>query len=76
MTSLSQYGVVVRKPSAESVYDSFDELGVQRNRKNSEFPCFANSEVRLRSFDTWPIGMPVKPKTLCDAGFYYTGRGD
>uniref|UniRef100_A0A146LQQ7 Apoptosis inhibitor IAP n=4 Tax=Lygus TaxID=30084 RepID=A0A146LQQ7_LYGHE len=45
----------------------------------SRAPCFANYatlDARLRSYDTWPISLKLKPNVLSDAGFFYTGKGD
>lgn len=40
------------------------------------FPDFATIDARLRSYDTWPISLKLKPKVLSEAGFFYTGKGD
>lgn len=37
------------------------------------FPDFASQDARLRSYDTWPISLKLKPKVLSEAGFFYTG---
>ncbi|KAM8821248.1 baculoviral IAP repeat-containing protein 2 [Eudromia elegans] len=33
-------------------------------------------EARVKTFINWPTRIPVKPKQLADAGFYYVGRND
>lgn len=53
----------------------FEDLGLH-NLKTAMFPHYANSDIKLQTLETWPIGMPTKPKSLCDSGFYYTERGD
>lgn len=35
---------------------------------------YSNFKQRLASFKEWPKAMPQKPKTLAEAGFYYTGE--
>ena len=37
---------------------------------------FATISARLKSFKSWPKSLPQKPKSLAEAGFYYTGVGD
>ncbi|XP_023565276.1 baculoviral IAP repeat-containing protein 2 isoform X3 [Octodon degus] len=32
--------------------------------------------ARMRSFRSWPSAVPVQPKQLASAGFYYVGRND
>ncbi|XP_035785709.1 death-associated inhibitor of apoptosis 1-like isoform X1 [Anopheles albimanus] len=41
-----------------------------------EYPEYALESERLRSLADWPSALPQKPQQLCDAGFFYTGRGD
>ncbi|NWX83801.1 BIR protein, partial [Nothoprocta ornata] len=33
-------------------------------------------EARVKTFINWPARIPVQPKQLADAGFYYVGRND
>lgn len=40
------------------------------------FPEYAPPDARLRSYDSWPISLKLKPKILSEAGFFYTGKGD
>ena len=47
---------------------------VSRRRANKH--PFANKNTRLGSFEEWPKDQPVKPHSLADAGFYYTGQDD
>lgn len=44
--------------------------------KKPTFPEFQTYEARLKTFDTWPQGMPQTKESLAVAGFYYTGKGD
>lgn len=39
-------------------------------------PRYSSESMRLRSFDSWPKGLPQKPEDMADAGLYYTGQGD
>lgn len=41
-----------------------------------EYPRFKHLSARLRSFDTWPVGIAQKRKPLADAGFIYFGVSD
>lgn len=69
----AQYGVELRLGSINTV---FGELGIQHIFKKSEFPYFSNAEVRLWSFKTLSNGIPLMQNSLCDVGFYHTGKGD
>ncbi|ACF05377.1 IAP-3 [Adoxophyes orana nucleopolyhedrovirus] len=44
--------------------------------KPPNYPEFASEKQRLDTFHTWPQLMPIKPKQLAEAGFFYTGFGD
>ncbi|XP_048467105.1 baculoviral IAP repeat-containing protein 7-B-like [Rhincodon typus] len=33
-------------------------------------------EVRLRTYQNWPAGIPIQPQQLAHAGFFYTGHRD
>ncbi|XP_070605769.1 inhibitor of apoptosis protein-like [Erythrolamprus reginae] len=35
-----------------------------------------NYKGRFRTFQNWPVTVPVRPQQLADAGFYYVGRND
>ena len=48
-------------------------------RQNTEevvqnFPKYTFLDERLKTFEDWPQGMPVKPEILAASGFYYTGK--
>lgn len=36
----------------------------------------ASLAARLATFDRWPYDRPQAPKSLAEAGFFYTGRAD
>ena len=40
------------------------------------YPEFAFTHKRQASFETWPSYLPIKPDTLVESGFYYSGEGD
>lgn len=40
------------------------------------WPQYRSREARLASFKDWPPAIPVKPATLSEAGFFYSGTGD
>lgn len=42
----------------------------------AEYPRFKHLSARLRSFDTWPVGIAQKREVLADAGFIYFGVSD
>lgn len=50
-------------------------LGIDTMYK-SEYPHFKHLSKRLRSFDTWPVGIVQKREDLADAGFVYFGVSD
>jgi len=52
-----------------------EKLGIHKSRAPS-FPNYATQEARLRSYEMWPIALKLKPNTLSEAGFFYTGKGD
>lgn len=49
-----------------------ENLGIHKSRAPS-FPNYATLDARLRSYKMWPIALKLKPNTLCEAGFFYTG---
>ncbi|KAI5726807.1 putative inhibitor of apoptosis isoform X1 [Diaphorina citri] len=57
------------------VVSSLEKLGIHKNSPPA-FPNYATYESRLRSFDSWPISLRLKPVTLTEAGFFYTGKAD
>lgn len=42
----------------------------------AEYPHFKHLSARLRSYDTWPVGIAQKREILADAGFIYFGISD
>ncbi|RWS06506.1 baculoviral IAP repeat-containing protein 7-like isoform X1 [Leptotrombidium deliense] len=40
------------------------------------FTAFESYESRLNSFQYWPLPTWIKPETLANAGFFYTGIAD
>jgi baculoviral IAP repeat-containing protein 7/8 len=39
-------------------------------------PAYATIEDRMDTYELWPAALETRPKTLSEAGFFYTGRGD
>uniref|UniRef100_A0A1B6CU38 RING-type domain-containing protein n=1 Tax=Clastoptera arizonana TaxID=38151 RepID=A0A1B6CU38_9HEMI len=54
---------------------SLEKLGIHKIRAPS-FPAYATYDARLHSYEMWPIALKLKPNTLSEAGFFYTGKGD
>lgn len=48
----------------------------QETKQRPMFPEFAFESARKRSFDEWPSSIKQNPDEMCDAGFFYTQRGD
>lgn len=71
-----QYGVELRTCAAAEVLTMCLKTKAYINVLKPTLPYCANAEIRLETFETWPIKMPVKQKRLCDAGFYCRVRGD
>lgn len=63
---------------------SYDEcgLGPARRRKKSRveddvaFPEYRLYTARMKTFETWPVGIKQKPINLSEAGFFYGGQSD
>lgn len=60
---------------------SIDECGSRRRKKSRiedelAYPEYRLPSARLKSFDSWPIGIQQKPESLSDAGFFYIGQSD
>lgn len=57
---------------------SFDDCGSKKSKKTRdyEYPQYRLPQVRLKSFETWPIGIKQKPIDLAAAGFFYSGQSD
>ncbi|KAM5181755.1 baculoviral IAP repeat-containing protein 2 [Mantella aurantiaca] len=45
-------------------------------RSNVSNVCMQTTSSRLKTFINWPPRIPVTPKKLAEAGFYYVGRND
>lgn len=69
----SECGVSVQ--AKDRTLPPLEKLGIHKSRAPS-FPNYASLEARLRSFEMWPIALKLKPNTLSEAGFFYTGKGD
>ncbi|XP_077287164.1 baculoviral IAP repeat-containing protein 7-B-like [Arctopsyche grandis] len=41
-----------------------------------EYKAYSMISNRLDTFDNWPMSLPVQPKQLAEAGFFYLGSGD
>jgi hypothetical protein len=50
--------------------EEFNELKFPKYRE------FATQALRLATFNEWPISIPVQPKDLANAGFFYLNRSD
>lgn len=61
---------------------SYDECGFSHKRRKSraedqiKYPDFKLMSQRLKSFETWPIGIKQRPQELAEAGFFYSGQSD
>lgn len=62
-------------PKVNQVVSSLKKLGINKNSPPA-FPHYATFDSRLRTFDSWPISLRLKPNVLSEAGFFYTGKGD
>uniref|UniRef100_A0A8D8YE43 Death-associated inhibitor of apoptosis 1 n=1 Tax=Cacopsylla melanoneura TaxID=428564 RepID=A0A8D8YE43_9HEMI len=60
---------------SNQVVSSLEKLGIHKNSPPA-YPHYASYESRLRSFDSWPISLRLKPNVLSEAGFFYKGKGD
>ncbi|KAK7789133.1 hypothetical protein R5R35_002077 [Gryllus longicercus] len=38
--------------------------------------AYANYDIRMQTFETWPVSLKPRPKELVEAGFFYTGNSD
>lgn len=52
-----------------------EDLGIERHSLAAA-GAFATVDARLKTFETWPLGLPQKPEDLADAGLYYSGVRD
>lgn len=60
---------------------SYDECGSRRRKKSRvedelAYPEYRLPSSRLESFNLWPQTIPLKPETLSEAGFFYSGQSD
>lgn len=69
ITLTPEYGVGDKSLSSEV-------LGIHEITAPSSFPRFTTLDARLKSYKMWPIALKVTPGALCEAGFFYTGKGD
>ncbi|XP_052131283.1 E3 ubiquitin-protein ligase XIAP-like [Frankliniella occidentalis] len=54
---------------------SLDTLGVVE-KLYPLYPKYALYESRMKTFDSWPVGLALKPCDLARAGWFYSGNGD
>lgn len=61
---------------------SYDTCGFSSSRRKSnpqdevKYPDFKLISQRMKSFETWPVGIKQRPKELSEAGFFYSGQSD
>lgn len=59
---------------------SYDECGSRRKKSRVEddvaYPDYRLPSIRMKSFETWPVGIKQRPEDLCEAGFFYSGQSD
>lgn len=60
---------------------SFDECGSKRresmnNDDFAQYPDYQLLSDRMKSYETWPIGIKQRPQDLSAAGFFYSGQSD
>lgn len=61
---------------------SYDECGFTKRRRPSriedeiKYPDFKLMNQRLKTFETWPVGIKQRPQELAEAGFFYSGQSD
>lgn len=61
---------------------SYDICGFSSKRQKSKIeerikhPEFRLISQRIKSFETWPVGIKQKPLELAEAGFFYRGNSD
>lgn len=62
--------------------ESFDVCGITQIRRKSKieegikYPEHKLMQQRIKSFDTWPVGIKQRPQELAEAGFFYSGQSD
>ncbi|KAK3912853.1 Apoptosis inhibitor IAP [Frankliniella fusca] len=62
-------------PCSPTMDVSLERLGICP-RQDAAHPSFTTLESRMESFSSWPLHIKLRPDAFCDAGFYYTGKGD
>ncbi|XP_026285713.1 death-associated inhibitor of apoptosis 1 isoform X1 [Frankliniella occidentalis] len=65
----------IKKSDNCPVIPSLEKLGIQK-RYNPAHPAYVTSDARIESYESWPIGLKLRPQELAEAGFFYTGLGD
>lgn len=61
---------------------SYDTCGYTKIRRRSriegeiKYPDFKLLSQRMKSFETWPVGIKQRPQELAEAGFFYSGQSD
>lgn len=61
---------------------SYDVCGFTKVRRKSKIeerikhPEFKLMSQRIKSFETWPVGIKQRPQELAEAGFFYSGQSD
>jgi hypothetical protein len=58
---------------------AYDECGSENLSNHSDeikYPEYSLLQERLKSFNTWPVGIKQKPNELAEAGFFYSGQSD
>ncbi|XP_026290013.1 death-associated inhibitor of apoptosis 1 isoform X2 [Frankliniella occidentalis] len=65
----------IKKSDNCPVIPSLEKLGIQK-RYNPAHPAYATLDARIESYESWPIGLKLRPQELAEAGFFFTGLGD
>lgn len=55
--------------------EAFSELNII-GHSPPKYPSYTTKEARLRSYVTWPNGIPQEVDALVEAGLFYTGMSD
>lgn len=62
----------IKKTDNCPIIPSLEKLGIHK-RYSPAHPAYSTLEARLESFNSWPIGLKLRPQELAEAGFFYTG---
>ncbi|XP_065224673.1 baculoviral IAP repeat-containing protein 7-like isoform X1 [Planococcus citri] len=75
---LKQTGCSQPMETAAPLFNGFDTCGLHDvpNQQPPKYPQFLTLEHRMRSFRDWPEQFSIRPRTLWEAGFFYTGTDD